>query len=163
MTFETLFDLQTVGYRPPEGPLGVLLFGVPMLAAMIHFARVLCPDSPSLRAAPILGGAFAILMFIVATSTLLQNWQADREIREAFSRNLHNVREGPATVTTTRTAKNIVRTRLKVDGGSFQFGERADEQGLSEADLRRLRLTDGQYVRITHYGPTILRLERRRP
>jgi hypothetical protein len=163
MHFETLFDLQTAGYRPPEDVSMLIL--LPALVFMLWAARVLFPGDRRAWAASILGGGVAIFIGLGSIAVLIHDWRTHSEMRQAFSRNNYKVLEGPIeALTTTRTGKSVfARTRIRVDGVTFQFGERENEQGLKEADLRRLRLAEGHYVRIAHYGPTILRLEHRRP
>jgi hypothetical protein len=162
MGFETLFDLQTAGYRPPEMVSDVIF--LPALVFMVWAARVLFPGDRRVWGAYILAGGVAIFLGLASIAVPIHDWRTYSEIRPAFSRNEYKVVEGPIeALTTTRTAKGVVWTRMKVDGITFQFGERGIEQGLKEADLPRLRLAEGHYVRIAHYGPTILRLEHRRP
>jgi hypothetical protein len=162
MHFETLFDLRMASYRLPE--VFSMLILLPAMLGMVWGAKVLFSDDWRARVAYIWGWCIALFISLVSTAMLIHDWRAHNDVREAFLRQNYKVLEGPiAALMTTRTAKGVVRTRINVDGATFRFGERENEQGLKEADLPRLGLAQGDYVRITHFGSTILRLERRWP
>ena len=164
MTFTTVYDAAQKGYDWSLAPIGLVgLIFVASGALLVYapdIAQRLLPSRGRLvREHPIAGRllfGFSILFTaIVLAATLAQHWETQDLLHDPHL----SVVEGPVTDFVPMPKAGHAMETFRVQGQSFSYSDFVVVPGFHNATSHGGPIRDGLYVRVTHVGDVILKIE----
>jgi hypothetical protein len=164
VTFKTVYDAAQQGYDWSLAP--IVLIGLIFVAsgALLVYApdtaqRFLPSRGPSVRERPIFSRfffGFSLLYTAIAlAATLLQHWETQDLLRDPQL----SVVEGPVTDFVPMPEAGHAMETFRVQGQSFSYSDFVVVPGFHNATSHGGPIRDGLYVRVTHVGDVILKIE----
>ena len=155
MHFETVFDVAQAGYKDWWVPAIGLIF-VAIGAALAFFPRW---ASLVISAPPWAGWPLIIFALIWMLGAFTLSYFPYIWAREALLSGDHSVVEGPVTDFVPMPRDGKGKESFTVAGQKFEYSPYGGTPGFNNASSHGGPLNSGTYVRVTHIGNTILRLE----